>query len=223
LITEPDACDSDESVNRTLKALTEAVSAGDVDLISIRQAVPAILDGKAETSKRLIQLAERLMALSLQFSFLLVLSSDWIEVTDSVKVHGIHVKESHRRRIPEIRQRLGKDVLIGTSAHTIESATTAWRAYKPDYLFVGTCYVTQTHPEKAACDLEGPELPGRVAKALGALSRDRPRVLAIGGIHAKNCYEPVKIYGADGVATIRAVLQATEPAQVVREMKDMMT
>jgi thiamine-phosphate pyrophosphorylase len=223
LITEPDACDTDDSVRRTLKVLTEAVSTGGVDLVSIRQAVPVNGDRKDETSKRLVQLAEQLMALSLEFSFRLVISSDWTKVTDSIKVNGIHVKESHRHRIPEMRQNLGKDVLIGTSAHTIESATDAWRTYRPDYLFVGTCYITQTHPEKTACDLEGPELPGLVVKALDAITRDRPRVLAIGGIDADNCYEPVKVYGADGVATIRAVLQSAEPAQIVREMKDSMS
>jgi len=47
--------------------------------------------------------------------------------------------------------------------------------------------------------------------------RRRPVVLAIGGIDETNCDIPIR-HGADGVAVIRAVLQANDPANVVDEM-----
>lgn len=136
------------------------------------------------------------------------------------KVHGVHVKESHRQCIPEIRKQLGPSVIIGTSAHSIESACAAYRDYQVDYLLVGTCFVTESHPEKDSTQLEGPELPGNVVQALKELSlvllvsknhskthskTHPPPVLAIGGIDASNCHIPIQ-FGADGVATIRAVL-----------------
>ena len=230
VITEPDACDSDDNVKRTYTAIAQAVANGEVDLVSIRQAKPAISDLDTEEDKeqthaailrRLVQLAKQLLELSTQFPFTLVVSSDWVDVLSHVPgIHGIHVKESHREDIiPFLRQSYPNGI-IGTSAHSLESAMKAYDKYQPDYFFVGTCYVTQTHPEKTADDLEGPSLPGRIAKALADQAPDRrPAVFAIGGIHAENCHEPVKEYGADGVATIRAVLHSSDPAETVRKMK----
>ncbi len=44
------------------------------------------------------------------------------------------------------------------------------------------------------------------------------KILAIGGIDERNCFEPVVKYGADGVATIRAVMKAEDPRAVVQSM-----
>jgi thiamine-phosphate diphosphorylase len=154
-------------------------------------------------------------------SFQVVLSSDWVDAAVEAKAHGVHVKESHRHRIPDIRSKFrGEPCLIGTSAHSVDSATSAFEVHRPDYIFVGTCYTTQSHPEKSALELEGPELPGQVCRALEKLAgKKRPKVLAIGGIDASNCHIPVVKFGADGVATIRAVLAAEYPADSVRSIK----
>ena len=225
VITEPGACDSDDTCQRAVEALSQAVSNGKVDLISLRQQVPSDGQKREAVLRRLVKLAQQLLDLPAASSFRLVVSSDWVEVLDQVKVHGIHVKESHRERIPILRAKYPQ-LLIGTSAHSVESALDAYQRFVPDYFFVGTCYVTQTHPEKSARDLEGPALPGQVAAALrqqvGALepaSVPVPPVLAIGGIGPQNCHEPVRTYGADGVATIRAVLQSADPAKTVQQMR----
>jgi thiamine monophosphate synthase len=42
--------------------------------------------------------------------------------------------------------------------------------------------------------------------------------LAIGGLDASNCHIPVE-FGADGIATIRAVLEAEDPADSVRSIQ----
>ena len=241
IITEPDACDSDEKVDRTFEAICQAVSNNQVDLISIRQAVPANIQEQSNVSKRLISLSDQLFELSLRYQFRLVISSDWMSLHNQVRVHGIHVKESHRERIPEIRKMLRKNddddddddasIIIGTSAHSVPTAVNAWQKYRPDYMFVGTCYVTQTHPEKSLDDLEGPALPGQVVQTLrqeidsssfSSSSSLRPIIFAIGGINVENCHEPVQIHGADGVAAIRAVLQSSDPGQTVLEIKQNM-
>jgi len=46
-----------------------------------------------------------------------------------------------------------------------------------------------------------------------------PIIFAIGGINEQNCHEPVVTYGADGVAVIRTVMQASDPGEVVLQMK----
>lgn len=101
----------------------------------------------------------------------------------------------------------------------MESATSAFEVHRPDYISVGTCYSTMSHPEKTTGMLEGPELPGQVCRALQKLAgRKRPKLLAIGGLDASNCHIPVE-YGADGIATIRAVLGAEDPADSVHAIR----
>ena len=268
IVTEPTACDSPDQLEKTIQAIKSATRQGLVDLVSIRIHKPEAVDTALD--QRVHELTRRLMILSNSSQgsnsahsdnlFQVVVSSDWSQVAIDCQAHGIHVKESHRSHIPELRaqmmraqgQRPGEDgqtkqgsILIGTSAHSVESAVEAWEKYQPDYFFVGTCYVTKTHPEKSAKDLEGPALPGQVSRALAELSRKSdipavvagemtgeenqkkvttrspPPVLAIGGIGPSNCVEPV-LLGADGGATIRAVLCSENPSAIVQEMKEAM-
>jgi thiamine monophosphate synthase len=95
---------------------------------------------------------------SMWFLFQVVVSSDWVSAAVEAKAHGVHVKEMHRHLMQDIRRKLGGEPLIGTSAHSVESAVSAFEIHRPDYIFVGTCYATQSHPGKIV--LEGPELPG---------------------------------------------------------------
>mmetsp|Transcript_18608 Transcript_18608/g.38040 ORF Transcript_18608/g.38040 Transcript_18608/m.38040 type:complete len:351 (-) Transcript_18608:31-1083(-) len=169
-------------------------------------------------------------------------------ISQNVSLDGIHVKERNASEIPMIRKILHDAAetskstnnrstesmkinyfIIGTSCHSIQSAIKFYtlQPQGPDYLFVGTCYLTQSHPEKTSIDqLEGPTLPGKVKKELETLKSSSlesihpsvPKIFAIGGIDEINCFEPVVKHGADGVATIRAVMQAEDPRAVVRSM-----
>lgn len=124
-------------------------------------------------------------------------------------------------------------ILIGTSTHNISSAIQTWKLYKPDYFFVGTCYMTTSHPEKNQQeDLEGPLLPGECKAAMENHERlaitipstrsseimETPIIFAIGGINEDNCHEPF-CYGADGVAVIKCAMQALDPSFVISRMK----
>ena len=166
---------------------------------------------------------------------------------------GVHVKERHRSQIPKIRQfyrslydatchanhtkwRRSPELLVGTSVHSISSAMEAYSQYQPDYLFVGTCFATQSHPDKV--DLEGPRLPSQVCDALHqyitsnvtleSAPRRRPVILGIGGIDEMNCGTVVRpdqsrnrsssSSTCDGIAVIRSVLQSVDPAQTVTAM-----
>ncbi|KAL7560355.1 hypothetical protein ACA910_002767 [Epithemia clementina (nom. ined.)] len=268
LITEPNCCDSDEALEHTVWAIQNATYGGHVDLVSIR-----VLDSDCpKMPDRLHRLTQRMVELShhpdhdfavVRSSSLVVAEPDDDDCTTAAAVGtGVHVKELHQPRIPEIRQKLlraarvpemssssspsqssSSVLLLGTSAHCVESAVQAWNKYQPDYFFVGTCYPTLSHPDKT--EMEGPALPGQVVQALQNAAATRrtttttndheprvatsllaappllPIVFAIGGIHRDNCAEPVRL-GAQGVAVIRAVLQAPNPNAVVREMKQTM-
>jgi thiamine-phosphate diphosphorylase len=219
VITEPDSCDTKERTQAALEAIASAVSTQQVYLVSVRiNKAPGV--SQEEMDARVKELTAKIMDLKSNNTFHLVVSSDWVETIEASWEVGVHVKENHRSKIPAIRDRLGKGVLIGTSAHSIESALDAVSKYDPDYMFVGTCYATTSHPEKEAADLEGPALPGDVRRAIRAIKIDAsPIVLAIGGIDETNCHEPVLKFGADGVAVIRAVLQAPNPADAVLRIR----
>jgi len=232
-----------------------------IDLISIRVIPPLgdndeddVGDDNSAFHRRLIELIREIMRIKKQQKLLSnyqdykVVVNDHVEAAVIAQADGVHVKERHVKDIPLIRAKfedytsanIAEDeerrtqessIIIGTSAHTIESAVENWKCYQPDYFFVGTCYLTQSHPEKDAAKLEGPTLPGLVKRCLlnetgsgveGRTTAIRPPVIfAIGGIESSNCHEPVK-YGADGVAVIRSVMQASNPADVVQRIKSVM-
>jgi thiamine-phosphate pyrophosphorylase len=89
---------------------------------------------------------------------------------------------------------------IGRSVHSRDEAAAAVGA-GADFLVVGSIYQTPSHPARAGA---GPELVRQCA------SLGRP-VIAIGGITPERAIE-VKAAGAYGVAAIRALWQAPDPA-----------
>lgn len=259
VLTEPDACASEKRVDETIRAIERATDDGGVTLVVVR--INNDDDGTSENKWNLLKRLSELKVQRLEEGnrdFLLVINND-VElvlraISNKIRVDGVHVKEYNARMIPDIRETLQnalqdttetsnetnqqQGIIIGTSCHSIQSALDSYNLSPqgPDYLFVGTCYLTQSHPEKTSLEqLEGPTLPGSIRKILHqsfnddnrsgngngadltAVQKKPPIIFAIGGIDEQNCNEPVK-YGADGVATIRTVMQADDPRKVVKEM-----
>ena len=259
VLTEPDACVSVERIDETVNAIERATIDGGVTLVVVR--INNDVDGTSENKwnllKRLSELKQQRLAEGNR-DFLLVVNND-VElvlraISNNIHVDGVHVKEYNAHLIPDIRQKLQdamedtnasisneikqqQDIIIGTSCHSKQSALDSYNLTPrgPDYLFVGTCYLTQSHQEKTSLDqLEGPTLPGSIREILyqsfnndddrsgnGESKFKPPVIFAIGGIDEQNCYEPVK-YGADGVATIRTVMQANDPRGAVQLMNTAM-
>jgi hypothetical protein len=68
------------------------------------------------------------------------------------------------------------------SCHSIKSGIGSYGLHPrgPDYLFFGTCYPTDSHPEKSTTDkLEGPTLPGNVRRELHDIYHDANRVVIV--------------------------------------------
>lgn len=195
-------------------------------------------------------------------SFIVVCSSVLVSVAVDARANGVHVKEHHLDQLADIVRRFDYPIVIGTSTHSVESALISYfdkgnvendgegesktepsiKRQRPDYYFVGTCYLTTSHPEKTLqSQLEGPGLPGKVKQAICETLKSKqicssilesrkdstakrtlelrsPPIMAIGGIDESNCHEPVGL-GADGVAVIRAVLQADHPTERVEVMQ----
>lgn len=222
VLTEPNACDSIKRIEETYDAIERATCDGKVDLVVVRT------DNAHERNANKLELLKRLSQLKLNRKaesngFKLVINND-IDIavkalSQNVPLDGMHVKERNVGSISTIRQQLevaaassgtNCTIIMGTSCHSIETAMQSCQSV--DYLFVGTCYMTKSHPEKNQDQLEGPRFPGRIKEELNKFCNDRPSpiVFAIGGIDETNCHEPVS-YGADGVGVIRSVMQADDP------------
>ena len=220
LITEPDACSNEQRMEETYLAIQNAISSNTIELVSIRLSQSAkedeedtgVFDRAVELTRKLVDLSKKQRE-SGERPFQVVCSSDWVEVAIQAKAHGVHVKEKHLSIIPQLRKSFPYPIVIGTSTHSLRSALESFETYRPQYYFVGTCFPTQSHPEKDLKDLEGPKLPSIVKKRLSQGSNECPKVLAIGGINEKNCHIPVA-YSADGVAAIRSIIKAKNPSAV---------
>jgi thiamine-phosphate pyrophosphorylase len=103
-------------------------------------------------------------------------------------------------------RRLGPAWWIGGSVHSLEAARTA-TAQGADYLLVGPVYHTATHPDVA---------PLGVARLEAFTSLGLP-VIAIGGVTPERVTE-LRRAGAYGVAAIRALWDATDPAAAAGEI-----
>lgn len=133
--------------------------------------------------------------------------NDNIEVALAADADGVHVGQSDMET-GSVRQKLGKDKIIGVSTRTVEEALLA-QDRGADYLGVGAMFQTSTKLD--AADVTFEEL-----KAIcGAVEIP---VVAIGGISHHNVMELEGI-GIDGVAVVSAIFAAEDIQKATKEMK----
>lgn len=133
------------------------------------------------------------------------LVNDHVEIARAVRADGAHLGQGD---MPPARARqiLGADAIIGLTAFT-PAHFAALDAVVVDYAGTGPFYPTQTDKGK-------PVLGAAEFKKLRALSP--VPVVGIGGITPQNAQAVIEA-GADGVAMMRAVTEAQDPEQVVRQ------
>jgi thiamine-phosphate diphosphorylase len=95
---------------------------------------------------------------------------------------------------------------IGRSVHSVDEARSA-TADGADYLIAGTTYATQSHAGEEA----------RGAAFISAVAAAGAPVLAIGGVTVERAPE-LHAAGAYGIAAIRAIWGASDPAHAVTQM-----
>jgi len=122
------------------------------------------------------------------------------DIAAAVGAHGIQLGRTDLA--PADARRVFTHGWIGRSVHSIDEAMAA-RAEGADYLMVGTIYPTPSHNEPAA----GPPL----VEACASLGLP---VIAIGGVTAARMPELLSA-GAYGVAAVRALWHAADPAKAV--------
>jgi thiamine-phosphate diphosphorylase len=130
--------------------------------------------------------------------------NDRLDIALTVAASGVQL--AHGSLAPRDARRLNPDWWIGRSVHDAAEAEAA-QAEGADYLVVGPVFPTATHPGRRPLGL--------------AVLRDIVRlglpVVAIGGVTRERVRE-IRDTAAWGVAAIRALWEAADPAETARRM-----
>ena len=135
--------------------------------------------------------------------------NDNVDIAIKCHADGIHVGQEDMAAA-QVRARVGEDMMIGVSAHSVEEARQAV-ANGADYLGVGAAFATHT---KTDVDVLPPDALRAICESV-----DVP-VVAIGGIHKDNILQ-LKGSGADGVALVSAIFSAENIESECRELKSL--
>jgi thiamine-phosphate pyrophosphorylase len=134
--------------------------------------------------------------------------NDRVDVGLAVRAEGFQLGR-RSLPLPIVRRLAGEDYLLGASAHSQEEAQAAV-ANGADFLIAGTIFASRSHPGEPPSGLN----------LLIDIKRAFPTspLLAIGGITPENAGQAMAA-GADGVAVISAILDATDVACAVHELR----
>lgn len=194
-----------------LHVVTDDAVAGRADFVD--QAAEVIRIGGARialhlrapsaSGRRMFDLASRLMKIARSAGAALIVN-DRIDIALAVEADGVQL--GRRSLGPgDARRIVGSERWIGASVHSIGEAREAVEG-GADFLVVGSIYKTASHPGRSGAGV------GLIAEtaALGV------PVTAIGGITPERV-DAVRRAGGAGVAVIRGVWDAPDPAAAVRK------
>lgn len=151
--------------------------------------------GKTLSGRELYELAVRLSARPTVRLFV----NDRLDVAIAADAAGVQLGSAGLQ--PADARRLTPDWWIGRSVHSLEEARAA-RDSGADYLLVGPVYSTTTHPAATPLGIE----------PIADIARLGLPVIAIGGVTPERARDVARA-GAYGLAAIRAIWDAADPAQ----------
>ena len=131
--------------------------------------------------------------------------NDRLDVALAVGATGVQLRQGSLA--PEDARRLNPGWWIGKSVHDLREAAAA-HAGGADYLLVGPVFPTATHPDRA---------PLAAARMQQIADLGLP-VIAIGGVTPERIRELLTEAAIHGVAAIRALWQAADPAGAAQRM-----
>jgi thiamine-phosphate pyrophosphorylase len=135
--------------------------------------------------------------------------NDNVEIAIACGADGIHVGQEDLAA-GEVRCRVGENMILGVSVHTVEEACQAVRD-GADYLGLGAVFPTSTKT-----DVE--QMPNETLRAI-CDAVDVP-IVAIGGINRGNILK-LAGSGVDGVALVSAIFSAEDIEGACRELRAM--
>ncbi len=183
---------------QTLYQQVKAALKGGVTCVQLRE--------KALDEAAFLQEARDICALCRRYGVPFIVN-DNVDVAVACGADGVHVGQEDMEA-GEVRRRVGEDMILGVSVHTVEEARQAVRN-GADYLGLGAVFPTGT---KTDADV----MPGDMLRAIcGAV--DVPTV-AIGGLNRSNILQ-LSGNGVDGAALVSAIFGAEDIEGACRELR----
>lgn len=181
----------------TLEEAVEAACKGGVTLVQIRE--------KHASDDDFLDVARRCKEVTDKYGVDLIIN-DNPHVAAAIGATGVHVGQDDTP-VPQVREIVGPDAIIGVSAHTVEEALVA-KEQGADYLGIGGITPTATKPEAAALSFE--ELDKLMAAFEGPC-------VAIGGVNAKTI-PSCKSHPFAGYAVVSAIIAQPDIEQAARDL-----
>lgn len=138
-----------------------------------------------------------------------IIINDNVDIALACRADGVHVGQGDMA-VTKVREKVGEDMIIGVSAHTLEEALDAL-ADGADYLGVGAMFATATKANATAVS------KGVLKDICHAVNIP---VVAIGGIDKANIGQLAGT-GVDGVALVSAVFSVEDIEGECRELRQL--
>lgn len=192
--------------------ITDALTSRAGNINDVKNAVAAGVETvqyreKHKSAKDMCAEAMELRKICKNITFLV---NDRVDVALSVNADGVHLGGDDLP-YPAARKLLGKNKLIGLTAHNLKEAKEAEKM-GADYIGVSPIFKTATKPD--AGKPAGIKLIKEVKKSVSI------PVIAIGGINLFNAPEVIRA-GADGLAAIAAVVTKPDVKKSIREFQSL--
>ncbi|HEY5427925.1 MAG TPA: thiamine phosphate synthase [Solirubrobacteraceae bacterium] len=180
-------------------AVLEQALRGGVDLVQLRL--------KDASDAEIVAVARRYRAACAAHGVPLILN-DRPDLVVAAGADGVHVGQDDMP-VARAREMVGPERIVGLSTHSTAQIDAAAAAREIDYIGVGPIHATPTKPGRPAVGLD----LVRYAAAHAATP-----FFAIGGIDADNVAS-VRAAGARGIAAVRAIADAPDPAAAARALR----
>ena len=192
--------DRDLMSSQTIEENVEKALKGGAGIIQLRE--------KSISGRGFYEEAKAVHEITKRYGVPLIIN-DRVDIALAIGAEGVHVGQSD---IPcsAVRKIVGKDMLVGVSASSVEEAVKAVED-GADYLGVGAMNPTATKTDADSVTME--ELVA-IRKAVTI------PIVIIGGINKETALR-YKGLGIDGIAVVSAVVSSPDPEKSAKELKEL--
>ena len=192
--------DRDLMSSQTIEESVEKALKGGAGIIQLRE--------KSISGRDFYEEAKAVHEITKRYGVPLIIN-DRVDIALAIGAEGVHVGQSD---IPcsAVRKIVGKDMLVGVSASSVEEAVKAVED-GADYLGVGAMNPTATKTDADSVTME--ELVA-IRKAVTI------PIVIIGGINKETALR-YKGLGIDGIAVVSAVVSSPDPEKSAKELKEL--
>lgn len=187
---------------KTLYSQVEEALKGGVTFLQLRE--------KELDQEQFLREAAEIQKLCRQYAVPLIIN-DNVEIALQINADGVHVGQSDMEA-GMVREKLGKEKIIGVSARTVEQAVLA-EQHGADYLGVGAVFPTGTKPDANSVSYE------TLREICSSVSIP---VVAIGGITGENV-DALRGSKIAGIAVVSAIFAQEDPRKAAAVLKKKVT